>query len=824
MSKNVLRMKYHAAKKEISFKRFQDGEEIPIKSGGVLSRYINMRGNFVLQYWGNTFFKDIAKVFDGIKNVEIEAIMTKSDYEDLVRMIENYNNEQDRECTFSYKLSAELPDMKEIFEDVKKFGEMAIDRLETNRIRLPDGLPLDCHDVAESAESFSVQIRNEIGNIRAKINSMSDNRVSLCFTGVYSAGKSALINTLLGYRILPESIKSETAKMFQIYSPNKGENEKIMFQICGVYSVIEWNDSEEIFEFKEGPAENAIRKEIQTSINNGQGKRKDEQMECLLGKLNEYEEVSSEIMVEFPIPLDREEVQFTIFDTPGTDSNYAKHQSVLTRALENQTQSILIFVARPDGLEGSGNNALLNYLKEAEKKNSKTSIDISRSLFVINKADNHTREDRIILQHAEIKDQEDGEFTINLANKKLFFTSAKYGFAAKAVINGIADAEAEYTMYEDRNRMCSERSPYARCFRENRSALSEYATKEMIKKCEEALEKAEREGNDGEIVLVCSGIYSLENEIIQYGEKYAAAVKAYAIIDSVKKALDKLENQACSLSNSNKEEIATIERNIEELRKTINDAIDGEYQSRTISTGKNIPEEVRIKLKIDSKTLNETLLVRTENYLNSTLKGAFFGLGKVDFKETDKTEIKDGINGIMAEFTNNFIAEREKLLTSERDAFIGAVKKAINDNGNISEAAKRFFQSIPEPEISRNKGIDNLDGIYNSNKRTEKVWFFFEKERLDKNTFIEDIKDNLNSIATAMTDEYAKDYQESLEEILIAVKNEFEQNLERYSRNMKTMIHNRDAMKKLGRKIEKTAEDLKACQSDLDAIIWEEKK
>lgn len=40
MSRNVLQMKYHAAKKEISFKRFQDGTEIAIKSGGALSKYV----------------------------------------------------------------------------------------------------------------------------------------------------------------------------------------------------------------------------------------------------------------------------------------------------------------------------------------------------------------------------------------------------------------------------------------------------------------------------------------------------------------------------------------------------------------------------------------------------------------------------------------------------------------------------------------------------------------------------------------------------------------------------------------------------------------
>lgn len=88
--------------------------------------------------------------------------------------------------------------------------------------------------------------------------------------------------------------------------------------------------------------------------------------------------------------------------------------------------------------------------------------------------------------------------------------------------------------------------------------------------------------------------------------------------------------------------------------------------------------------------MNETLYGGTEIYLDKTLKGVFFGLGQVKFKETDKIKIKDGISSIISEFTNNFMAEREKLLKSERDTFIEAVKTAINENGEISEAAKNF--------------------------------------------------------------------------------------------------------------------------------------
>ncbi len=823
MSKNVLQMKYHAAKKEVNFKRFQDGEEIAIKSGGALSKYVNLKGKFVLQDFGNTFFTDIAKVFDGIKNVEIEAIMTRLDYEDLEQMIENYNQDPKSECSFLPTLLAELPDMKKTYEEVKKFGEIAVGILGSHRSKLFD-LPLDNDNVKMSVESFAKQIDAEIKSIEEKINSLSDNRVSLCFTGVYSAGKSALINALLGYKILPEDIKSETAKMFRIYSPASGEKVKIIFDICNVYSKLAWNEKDQCFEFKKGPSENVTRKEIQLLLNDikKQGKRQDEQIRSILDKLNAYEMVSSEIKIEFPVQLDKDTVQFTIYDTPGTDSNYAVHQNVLTEALENQTQSILIFVAKPDGLEGSGNNALLNYLKEAEHKNSKTSIDISRSLFVINKVDGQTSDARKTLQHQEIKDQEDGEFTIKLEDKKLFFTSALYGYVAKAIKNGTASPQDQALIVAGKAILATDGNPMSYCFRENRCASSEFATNTMVKKCEDALAFAIKENNDAEIVSICSGLYALETEILQYGEKYAAAVKAFAIIDSVDKALAKLTNQACSLRDSNQEEIAAIERNIGELRDTINDAIENEYQGRTISTDKAIPEEIREKLKIDRKTLNSSLIGNVEICLNKLLKGTFFGMGKVKFKESDKTKIKDGISSIITEFTNNFMVERESLLKDERDTFIKAIKTAINENGNISDAAKKFFQDIPKPDVTRTRGITNLDGIYNSNKRTEKVFFFFEKERLDKKSFIADIKDSLQTIATDMANEYAKDYQKALETILMAIKSNFEENLAQYSLHMKNMIDNRAVMLKLGEKIEDAASDLVECEDNLNAIIWKE--
>ena len=309
-------------------------------------------------------------------------------------MVEYYNAVPGG-CKLNISLLAELPDMVQTFSEVRKYGEEAIGILQAHRQKLFD-IPLENNNVRESAERFAQQIDEEIKNIREKIDSLTDNNVSLCFTGVYSAGKSALINAILGYRILPEAVASETAKMFKIYSPKNNESVQIEFDILGVVSRLEWSEVSNCFEFSLGPAESVIRTEIQQKLNEIKDHQKllHEQMREILSDLNARNGISPDIVIRFPVALDTENVQFTIYDTPGTDSNYLAHQTILDEALAEQTQSILVFVAHPTKLEGEGNNALLSHLKTAEEKSSKTSIDIGRSLFAMNYADTITSSDR----------------------------------------------------------------------------------------------------------------------------------------------------------------------------------------------------------------------------------------------------------------------------------------------------------------------------------------------------------------------------------------------------------------------------------------------
>lgn len=825
MNKLYLQMKYHPAKKEVEFHRFENGKEITI-SGGKLQRYMNKKGQFVIQDHGNEFFTDIARAFDGIKALDMQVITTRIDYEDLVQMIEYYNASLEVECKITPTLIAELPDMKTTYNEIAKYGEEAIAVLQSHRNKLFDINKISNEYVKKSAENFAAQIDEESKNIREKIDSICDNRVSLCFTGVYSAGKSALINALLGYKILPEKITSKTAKMFQISSPKAGDPIKIIFDIDNVKAILQWETQKNCFEFIQGPSEDDERARIQIKINQlkDDGKVMHDQISMLLTELNGMDSVLHDIRIEFPIPLDNDVVQFTIYDTPGTDSNYSEHQEVLMDALSEQTQSILIFVAAPNKTEGTGNNALLKYLKETEAKGSKTGIDLGRSLFVINWSDSIDSDERKDLQCEEIKyrneEDEKVNFSIKLSNKKLFFTSAKMAYSAKAKKNGIASPKDESVFNRGLDLMQDEYAGY--CYRENRCATSEFATERMHSQCEEVLDCARKDSDDVAILEICSGIYALEREIIQYGEKYSSAVKAFAIIDSVNKALTKLSNRSNSLMESNKEDIQRIQHNIDELRATINGAIEEEYNNKAIPENTPLPEETLKKLKLDSKTLNYKIVGNIQYYMDKELKKNYFGLGKVEFKKSDKVKIRDKCNQVIKQYTDDFLKNRKIILEAERDDFIAKVKNKIMDNGEISDAAKKFFLDVPAPKLPNWKEVRDLGEIYNNNKYTGGI--VIKKDYLHKETFMRQVKEILLKSVEEMGENYRKDYRDSLETILLQIKTSFATNLESYSLNMKALMENKDSMMELGNRVSHAAKVLRKCEEELNAIIWKEVK
>ena len=816
---SVLEMKYHPAMKEVQFRRFADGQEIEIPPESGLRKFMNQK-DFVLQHQGNVFFDGLTCAFDGETCLDMDVITTAADYEDFEGMTDYYYHTGNSPCKIQPKLTGELPDMTETFAAVKHLGEQSTEMLkhyETAFAERKTDSSLE-PSVKKSAEYYHEILQGDIDNITAKMRELNESQVSLFFTGAYSSGKSTLINAILGYRILPEAVNPKTARIFCISSPLDDEKEGIRFECGGQYMDLVWDS--QINRFSMPQTHHPLRDRVWAWLAEIEEKQEFEQFYTVLDRLNNEASVGTKIHVTFPIPLDNDKVRFRIYDTPGTDSNSEEHHRVLKKAMEDQTHSILIFVCPPDRLEGSGNNKILQFLKEIEQRGN-TGIDRDRSLFVINKAETVDNDDLETLKQGKIECKGDGvSFQFELATKKLFFVSAKTAYSAKAVKNNIANDKENKTA--SKSDLADPESLHYFVSQLNHAAQSEYATRAMQARCAEALQAAEKSGERADVLHVCSGLYALEDEISRYGEKYAAAVKASALIGAVDHVFCHLQREADSLNNANEEAIGRVDEEIAELKKVLQDSIDVASGQRRI-VEKQLPEDVRIGLGIDRSAVG-TWVVGVMDWIKNRLqKDERFFSDEIKYSSTAKEEIYGVVEEQANEFQDDFLEDCVVELERQRDDFIRDVQVAIRENGGISETAKKYIIDIPVPEIDAPEGLDNVMEIYDDAKTEDSFLFFFTRENVDQEAFLEKTEKFLLKLSTALTDAFTEKYKEALNHIIEAVQNNFTERLDEYSIRLHGLNEDREQMQQYGQELVNAAQDIKGYREHLEEIIWKEK-
>jgi len=816
---SVLEMKYHPAMKEVQFRRFADGQEIEIPPESGLRKYMNQK-DFVLQHQGNVFFDGLTCAFDGETCLDMDVITTAADYEDFEGMTDYYHHTENSPCKIQPKLTGELPDMTETFAAVKHLGEQSTEMLKHYEAAFA-GRKTDSSlepSVKKSAEYYHEILQGDIDNITAKMRELNESQVSLFFTGAYSSGKSTLINAILGYRILPEAVNPKTARIFCISSPLDDEKEGIRFECGGQYMDLVWDS--QIHRFSMPQMHHPLRDRVWEWLAEIEEKQEFEQFYIVLDRLNNEASVGTKIHVTFPIPLDNDKVRFRIYDTPGTDSNSEEHHRVLKKAMEDQTHSILIFVCPPDRLEGSGNNKILQFLKEIEQRGN-TGIDRDRSLFVINKAETVDNDDLETLKQGKIECKGDGvSFQFELAAKKLFFVSAKTAYSAKAVKNNIANDKEDKTA--SKSDLADPESLHYFVSQLNHAAQSEYATSAMQKRCAEALQAAEESGERADVLHVCSGLYALEDEISRYGEKYAAAVKASALIGAVDHVFCQLQSEADSLNNANEEEIERVNEEIDGLKKVLQDSINVASKKRQI-VDKKLPEDVRIRLGIDRSSVG-TWVEGGMDWIKDRLqedKRIFFG--GIEYSSAAKKEIYGGVEAQANKFQDDFLKDCIAELERQRDGFIRDVQVAIRENGGISEAAKKYIIKIPVPEIAPPEELDNVMEIYDDAKREEYVWFVFTQKNVDQEAFLEETEKFLLKLSGTLADKFREKYEEALNHIIEVAKNNFTERLDEYSIRLHGLNEDRQQMQQYGQELVRAAKDIKGYRKNLEEIVWREK-
>lgn len=835
-----LMIMYHPVKKEIRFLAKVKGEylEIPFAMCANLLPYTPERGEFLLQNQGNQFFNDIWEQFS-CEKISLVFKGTKIDYEDFCEKIAEYNKSTGEE-RFLVSDFIELPSVTEIFNRINDFCEECIQVFDAE---LQD---------SEIKQSFQIR-RAEFEKKRELLNR---NDINLCLVGTYSSGKSTFINTLIGRRILPESINSETAKMFRIQN---SKNPSVSFMLGSNDSedpnviTISWDTDKNKFVFySKYSCENTKRK-IQNEINNSLvfHLQQHEQLYQILKAINELPNYPSEnspeyvegiIEVYFPILLDPH-ISFTFYDTPGTDSNSNEHLLVLQKALQQQTNSILIVLYEPTKMEGTGNSTLYKLIKSSrEDQNTKehVHIDLTRSLHIINQADTRSLTDLnnlknkkvgISLKETDKIYNEEAEY-IDLSTERLFFVSSKAAYIAKAIENNVDTEDERLWLANHKNEINNtpavdpllakkedseiETGMY---FKLNKMANADNDTKQQLADCMEELKKCD-EPNDNSLypilhrIYVNSGMYAIEKEIVKYGQKYALAVKAKGLYDSISSVVNFIRDDYQAIEAQARLSKKQISENINTMKTTMITDIDNTYESYL----KSLTPENLFSHFSEVETLNAIIESRKVEAAKIADKMKWIAVRPEVFEEKNNI-IRQELNRYLMEIDDFYKSNREAILKRQIEELRARLVKTITGYKGFEEDLVRRIANVADTQVppSTLKAL-RMDEYINK----QKAIFIFSTN--DKKSYKNDIEAMFASTTKQQYDSYIAEIMDVARSKTAELIKEFKDNIDVLSSNLEFLINNEKQASEMQQKAKAVLDLVEKKDNELNQRIWGELK
>ncbi|MBR4965520.1 MAG: hypothetical protein IKY53_03410, partial [Lachnospiraceae bacterium] len=518
-------------------------------------------------------------------------------------------------------------------------------------------------------------------------------------------------------------ISSETAKMFRIrnceepsvsFFVKKGEDEENVVSVN-----ITWDEANHKFLFHADGECEITQEKINSEINSALMFRlqQHEQLYQILKKLNDIpnagismddEDVDGIIDVAFPIPLDKN-VSFTFYDTPGTDSNSNEHLLVLQKALQQQTNSILIVLYEPTKMEGTGNSVLYNLINSSRSDkdtNGGVTIDLTRSLHIINQADTKGLAELAELKNKKVevtlketdKIYNEEPQQIELAKERLFFVSSKAAYIAKAISNNVDTEDERKWLANHRNEINNEPidDPFlgkadisevdtGMYFKLDKMANADNETKKLLDDCFDELKKCDNPEDSSlypilQRIYVNSGMFAIEREIVRYTQKYALAVKAKGLYDGIKSVVDFIREDYEVIEKQarlSKEEIA---KNIETMKTSMVQDIDTAYREYQ----QNMTTENMVFQIDDINTLYTVMGNRQIQAGKIADKMKWIALRPEVFEEKNNI-IRNELNRYLQEIDDYYKVNRGRILQQQIEELKGIIINKITGYKGIDE-------------------------------------------------------------------------------------------------------------------------------------------
>ena len=693
--------------------------------------------------------------YGGNVGLEIEFEGTADEYNTLNTIIDDYF--EDKEIEIKKGKEFLLP-----VKEVKNNIEEAFSAMEN-----------DFKNYPSNAASDTIK----------KYNDTMSHCIPVCVMGLYSTGKSAFINSLLGVEILPSADDPTTAKTFKItigpsvdadsikfkYQDENTPETKIKIEFSGkkfsfnkgteIEIISKLNEVDKIIEEKQKSAEintkisEHLRMYHALSIINEFDREyiRNKKEDNLPWRVSPLVEVSLRLNEKYTVlPIDK--YDFIIYDTPGSNSATNKEdKKVLNDAMRGQTNGLPIYVITSKNMDTADNTELIDTLKKLGD-----ALDRNNLMIAVNQAD-----DIEVSTLVGKKEKFPHCAMAKLNPAGTYFVSSVMGLGSKLLMT------ERYTKTQIKvlNHKIDTNKPdfidphYWELFGKNMSDFSDptdakslykyniIPKSEYDKYIEIVNEKSKKQNNDDVLIFYNSGLHSIGSAITDFAENYSLYNKCRSagiylsealnqVIDQINKKEEEKQNAKSEMFNSlDKEKKALkeeLDNKIKEIRKECEissvNILTKPYKDNAAKLIKDIPDEVK-SIKDDISIFDfkkpQIFATKMSNYLNKNLTDQF-----KTFKATAETLFYTTQDSLKKSLINIII--NSPTLTEETKNILKSTIKNINVtadfkwNCNISPegiASGHLWLTIKEQNL-----IDNCKKIFESEttrsiSAIKKQWF-----------------------------------------------------------------------------------------------------
>lgn len=556
--------------------------------------------------------------------------------------------------------------------------------------------------------------------------------VPLCVMGNYSAGKSTFINALIGSELLPSGDEPLTAKVFKIKQADYDGFGCIEIQRNTDFMII---FNEDRYEFVGKEKTDLLVNLLEESLEQMKEESMVEKMNKALSIINEYNNDTISELIEITVPFqgglwNQTDIKFVILDTPGSNSaSNNEHLKVLEQALIGLTNGLAIYVSEYDSLDSRDNKDLYERIKKIEE------LDSRFTFIVVNKAD----ENDLPEEGYYSKEREDEilNFTVpkNLYTEGIFFVSSILGLGSKT--NGSFINKHLNKIYRKTKFLFDDKAD------EDYTVLYRYNIMPKQLK-EKVILSAENSSED--LVYVNSGLYSVEQEIQNFANKYASYNKC-------KQSTRYLDNIVNIISEEIQEIISKREGVKQELKEALeNDKLEliNEIQSTSVEKSnvflQTYKEVMDIYVEENKPSFVYEDIKMLENQYTSEQKDLLnFGDKDAEVKESFnslKMNLKEGVNDLF----------KKRKFDSLKDVgknFLGDVKDTFDDLGELHSTKREANKETAKLLLDKVKA----DYFILSEEIQNKIDCNSKKYWTDKSNRIKQVLSQIITGSTALSDD-----------------------------------------------------------------------